>query len=107
MVEGREVAGVVAHVDAAVREDGYGPAGAAVEDLRARELVETGGRGLGDDQLALLAHHDQPAVGDRERALAEAALAPLLLAREVDALQHVLVEAVEVLLPRRRAAHLV
>src|SRR6185436_11870615 len=50
---------------------------------------------------------DQLAVRDRERALAETALAPELLALEIDALQHLVVEPEELAVPGDAAAHLV
>src|SRR5262245_58199144 len=95
VVQARELALAALHVDAAAAQDRRGPEGAADQDALLRELdVFLGLRGR-DHEVAVAGDHDQASVGGGERAHAEAARAPALLAHEVEALEERLVEAVE------------
>src|SRR5688572_4392629 len=96
MVARDERALAVAALDDSVDENRLRPELALLEELDAPELLELFGRRLRDDQLARAAHHEQSVARRQHRAIADAALTPGGLAVQVDALQHLTVEAVHV-----------
>ena len=79
-------------------EDRHRPGDAALQDaVHAGRLAVPIGGGLDEHQVARVAQDDQVAVREEQRAVAETRLLPALSPRvELDALEPVLIEAVEV-----------
>jgi len=88
----------VPQVEDAAVEDRHRPGDAALQDaVHAGRLAVPIGGGLDEHQVARVAQDDQVAVREEQRAVAETRLLPALSPRvELDALEPVLIEAVEV-----------
>src|SRR5262245_29548295 len=106
VVQAGELALAAPRVDAPVAQHRRGPEGAAGQDALLGELLVLVGLRGHDDEVAVAGEYDQTPVGGRERAHAEAARAPALLAGEVETLQHRLVEAVEASVEEHAAGEL-
>src|ERR1043165_8163258 len=88
-------------INSTIGEDRRGPGALSTKDLRAGKLLVAGRRRLGHCKLAVFAVDDQFPIRQHERAFAKRSVAPFNLPRaEVEALEFVIIKAVDAVLPQ-------